>query len=300
MEHSDWTGRTDGTPWMQRALIAIFRYVDVRLMYVPMAFVVPFYMLFSRRSYRAIYDYYRHSLNKGPLRAFCGVYANHFAFGKVVLDRFALYAGRKFSSEIEGNDHFLSLVESGKGGIILGSHTGNFEICGYLLHSKGKRLNAVVSADETKTVQAARSRLWGHHNIGIITVSDDLSHIFDIHAALRRGELVCLASDRVFGSAKTTRQTLLDRPADFPIGPFAIAASLHVPVLTLFVMKEPRLHYRIFVQPLADETTLAAVPRKSRPEFLASNYVAHLDRMVRRYPNQWFNYYDFWRTHQTD
>ena len=44
---------------MQRSLITIMRRTGVRPLYVVMAMVVPFYMLFSRRSFRAIWHYYR-------------------------------------------------------------------------------------------------------------------------------------------------------------------------------------------------------------------------------------------------
>ena len=75
-EHKQWTGKTGGTPWMQRSLITIMRRTGVRPLYVVMAMVVPFYMLFSRRSFRAIWHYYRRIWHLPAWRALLKVYAN--------------------------------------------------------------------------------------------------------------------------------------------------------------------------------------------------------------------------------
>lgn len=74
---------------MQRSLITIMRRTGVRPLYAVMAMVVPFYMLFSRRSFRAIWHYYRRIWHLPAWRALLKVYANHFAFGQVIIDRFA-------------------------------------------------------------------------------------------------------------------------------------------------------------------------------------------------------------------
>ena len=113
-EHSEWSGRTDGTPFMQKALIVLFKVVPLEVIYAIMALVVPFYMLFNHKGYIAIYHFFRLRLGKKPLSAFWHVYRNHYAFGQVVLDRFATYAGRRFKLEIDGNEHFMRLFEGEK------------------------------------------------------------------------------------------------------------------------------------------------------------------------------------------
>ena len=64
-ENKQWSGRTDGTSWMQRSLIAMLRVVDVRVFYAIMALVVPFYMVFNRKGYQAMRGYFRHRGDHG-------------------------------------------------------------------------------------------------------------------------------------------------------------------------------------------------------------------------------------------
>ena len=44
LQHNDWSGKTDGQPWMQRSLIAVMRVLPLWMLYFAMALVVPFYM----------------------------------------------------------------------------------------------------------------------------------------------------------------------------------------------------------------------------------------------------------------
>ena len=109
--HSEWSGRTDGTPFMQKALIVLFKVVPLEVIYGVMALVVPFYMLFNHKGYLAMYHFFRQRIGKKPLSAFWHVYRNHYAFGQVVLDRFATYAGQHFKLTVVGNENYLRLNE---------------------------------------------------------------------------------------------------------------------------------------------------------------------------------------------
>ena len=95
LQHNEWSGKTDGLPWMQRGLIPFFRVSPLWLPYGIMAMVVPFYMLFSRKGYQAMYQFFRKRFGFGAWKSFWKVNANHFRFGQVILDRFGVYAGKK-------------------------------------------------------------------------------------------------------------------------------------------------------------------------------------------------------------
>ena len=99
LQHNEWSGKTDGQPWMQRSLIAMFRVLPLWLLYGVMALVIPFYMIFNRKGYQAIYVFFRKRIGYGPLKSFGNVYLNHFRFGQVILDRFGAFAGKKYQFE---------------------------------------------------------------------------------------------------------------------------------------------------------------------------------------------------------
>ena len=221
---------------MQRTLIRLFRILPLGVLYGCMALVIPFYMLFAK-GFKASYNFYRKRMGYGPVKSFFYVYKNEFAFGQVVLDRFAAYAGKKFDMEVPRMDLFRELCAGEDGFVQLSSHVGNYEMVGYSLVSP-KPINALVFAGETATVMQNRALLFGATNVRMVPVSEDLSHIFSLNNALADGEIASLPGDRVFGSKKTVLCPFFGEPAPFPAGPFTLAAQRGAPVLLVFVMKE--------------------------------------------------------------
>ena len=292
LQHNEWSGKTDGQPWMQRSLIAMFRVLPLWLLYGVMALVVPFYMIFNRKGYQAMYRFFHERLDYSPLKSFWNVYLNHFRFGQIILDRFGVYAGKKYQFFTEGQEIMDELETHPEGLLLLSSHIGNYEIAGYSLKPKKKKFNALVFGGETATVMENRQRLLSQNNMSMILVKEDLSHLFAINAALDNGDMVSMPADRIFGSQKNVECQFFGAKAKFPLGAFAMAVQKDVPVLAVFVMKEGMRKYHAYVK------AIECNPQSSKREQmaqLAQNFAEQLETIVRRYPTQWFNYFDFWQ-----
>lgn len=290
-----WRGGTDGTKWMHRNLVRIVRHVPLRLMYGFVAvFVVPFYFLFSK-GYMPIYHYFNQRLGYRPAKAFFGVYRNFCRFSQVILDRFYMFGGGKFDVQVEKYHLYQELAEGEPGFMILSAHVGNYELAGFSLVATKKRFNALAFGEEAEAIMENRERLFAGTNINIIPVKDDLSHLFALNNALDNGESVSFPSDRLLGNQRTVTCEFLGAPAHFPMGPFALAAQRDLPVLTVNVMKESAKRYRVYVNRLQKEGTT----RGERINAYVRQYVEHLEEVLRKYPEQWFNYYEFWGDERT-
>lgn len=276
---------------MQRALVAMFKVVPLEVIYAIMAVVVPFYMLFNHKSYMAIYHFFRRRLGCPPIAAFLHVYRNHFAFGQVVLDRFASYAGCHFKLTVEGNEHFLDLANQPGGFMILSAHVGNYEQAGYALRSEDKQFYALTYEGESEVVKKGRNNKFADKQIHLIPVRSDISHIFEINRRLDEGNIVSMPADRHHGSGKSATCRFFGADAEFPLGPFATAVQKEVPTLAVIVVKEHVRSFRAFVVPLHVDATL---PRRQQMQQLAQNYATTLEEIVRKYPHQWYNYFEFW------
>jgi len=292
----DWTGKTGGSTLGQKALLWMFRFHSVMVGYVILALGVPFYMLFARKGYLSIYRYFRHQHGYSRFKAFCKTYRNHFVFGQCILDRFAVYAGRRnfFDVEITGNEHFFRLLDEEKGFIVAGSHVGNFELSGYLLSQNKKRIHALVFGEEAKEALNHKTQTLRTNNADVVPVTNDMSHIFVLNEALQKGEIVSMPCDRNFGSAKSVECDFLNGKADFPQGAFVLATMFEVPVITVFVMKKSASKYHIYVKPLPTQG-LEQLNRHEKINRLAQAFASELETIVREYPEQWFNFYNFWK-----
>ena len=298
LKHDKWVGTTYGNNWMHRWLIKMLRVIDVRLIYAfASVFVVPPTMIINSLARNAMYKFYRKAFGYGKMKSLWMTYRNHCEFAQVVIDRFAMYAGKKFSFDIDGYDIFDSLSKQSSGFIQLSSHIGNYEIAGYSLVARDKRFNAMVFGGEKESVMKNRSKMFDSNNIRMIAMQTDMSHLFIVDEALTNGEIISMPADIVFGSQKSFEISFFGRKAKFPQGPFVLAALRNAPMLFASVMKTGLLRYKITVRKI--ETDLEGNSRV-RAKSYASRYVSFLEETVKRYPTQWYNYFDFWISDGTE
>ena len=290
MKEREWAGTTYGNAWMHKWLIRLLRYTDVRILYAfTSVFVIPVCLLINP-SAGITYRFYRNRMGFGRLKSALKTYQNHCLFGQVVIDKFAMYAGKKFRIEIEGLEHYKELTTREESFIQLSSHMGNYEIAGYTLPQDKKTLNALVFFGEKESVMTNRARLFSGTNIKMIPIRPDMGHLFEIDQALQRGETVSMPADRIFGSQKKLQIPFLGQVANFPYGPFSIATMRGLQVLAVHVMKEKSRTYKIYATPLLYNLE---APRQEQIKELAEKYVTELERMVNLYPTQWYNYFEF-------
>lgn len=289
--NNNWPGTTYGNEWMHKWLIRMLRYIDVRLLYFFVAvFIIPVCLVLLP-SRGIAYRYFRRRIGYSRLKSAWMTYVGHCLFGQVVVDKFAMYAGKKFHIEIENADAFHRLAARQEGFLLLSAHIGNYEIAGYSLTSRNKRLNALVYAGEKASVMKNRNRMFAETNTRMIAISPDMSHLFEIDKALADGEIVSMPADRFSGSAKYIEHDFLGAKARFPLGPFSASTMRGLDVLAVNVMKTSLRGYKIYVTPLPYDKTAT---RQEQIRQLSLAYVRELERRVRQYPAQWYNYYEFW------
>ena len=277
MSQGNWAGTTYGTGWMPKCLISSLRILDVRLLYLfSSIFVVPVCLVLNA-SRKTAYKYFREIHKYGKLKAAWATYINHCKFAQVVIDKFAMYAGKKFDVTVEGMDDFNALASGPEGFLHMSSHIGNYEIAGYTLVSDKKTINAVVYAHEKASVMENRNNMFSKTNIKMIALKEDMSHLFEIDQALCSGNIVSFPTDRFMGQTKCVETLFLGKPAKFPQGPFSVATMRGLNVLGVNVMKTGLTKYKIYVTPLHYDKEQS---RKEQIKQLLEAYVAELEKRV--------------------
>jgi len=287
----NWAGTTYGNGWMHKWLIRMLRYSDVRLWYAFVAVCVVPVCLLVNPAQKIIYHYFRKRWHYSKVRAALATYRNFYLFAQVVIDKFAMYAGKHFNIEIVGNEHFLALASREEGFVQLSAHVGNYEIAGYSLVAEKKRFNALVFGGEKASVMKNRNKMFANTNINMIGINADMSHLYEINSALANGEIVSMPGDRIFGSEKSIETDLLGATAHLPAGPFRVATMRGLDCLAVNVMKTGAKSYRIYVSPLIYNKQ---APRPEQVRGLADSYARELERIITMYPEQWYNYFEFW------
>jgi predicted LPLAT superfamily acyltransferase len=288
---SHWKGQSKGSVLGYRIFVFCIQKLGIRTAYLLLVFVAFYYFMTAWNSNRSLYYYLRYRLRYSLGATVIGFYRSYFTFGKVLIDKTAISAGmrNKFTYEFDGIEILKSALERKNGGILLSAHIGNFEIASYFLEDINieNRINLVISDREHQAIKAYLSKVARKSSIKFIVIQEDLSHVFAINEALTNNELIVFTGDRYMEGTKTLRAQLLEKETQFPAGPFLIASRLKVPVIFVYVMKEPNLHYHLYAR---------EVEIKHRDaQGLLLSYCESLSTMIKKHPLQWFNFFDFWK-----
>ena len=290
MAEQAWNGQTGGTHGMQRALVSLIRRGGVGPMYGIMHFWLIWYILVRRTERRGAYIFHRRR-GRSRLQAAIDVYRSFYHFGKVIIDRFAVYSGCRFDIVVDNPERYYGKMNSSDGFVLLFSHLGNSEMAAYSMSTPEKRMNILFFGGETPIVMKERAKVLARNNIGMIVVNPgEMNHIFEINASLSRGEVLTIAGDRRMGD-KTIPCSFMGATAPLPAGVFQLCVTLRCPIVLTFVLKESRNRYHIYTEELQVNN---ALPRTRQAADLAQQFAVRLEHMALAHPYEWFNFFDFW------
>lgn len=286
----EWQGRSKGTVNGHRIFVWLMHTFGVRAAYGLLVFVAFHYCFFSPASTRSTYRYFRHRLGRSMLHSMTSVYGSYFTFGQSIIDKVAISSGLqdRFTFHMDGVERILELLKKGQGGILISAHIGNFEIAEHFLGELSERpvINLLTNDRERSEIKEYLEKVTRKSNVKFILYREDMGHVFEMSQALAANELICLTGDRYSGGMKYLEAPFLGSTARFPAGPFMLGSRIRPEVLFVHVMMEPKGHYHLYAR-------RADVVRGDAMDLLGK-YIKDLEGMVRKYPLQWFNYFDFW------
>lgn len=288
---SQWDGKSKGTVLGYKIFVFCIKKLGVKAAYSVLVFVAFYYFIFLKESNKQMFYYFHKRLKYSNFKSRIMVFKSYFTFGQTIIDKTAISAGlrNKFTYEFDGIEILNNLLEEKKGGVLISAHIGNFEIAEHFFGEIDFdcQINLVTTDMEHSVIKQYLDSVTQKSSIKFIIVRDDLSHIFEINNALLNNELICFTGDRYFAESKTMTESLLNKEASFPSGPFLIASRLKVPVVFVYVMKEANLHYHLYAKK-------ADVKHRDEKSLLKA-YTQSLEEMIGKYPLQWFNYFKFWK-----
>ena len=112
--------------------------------------------------------------------------------------------------------------------------------------------------------------------------------------ALRQGAVVAMLGDRMVDD-RTVEVRFLGAPCRFPAGPWMLAALARVPVIVVGNFKEDADTYRVIASPPIQCRFDRSRSRDAQVTEWAQAFADRLEEMVRRYPDQYYNFHDLWR-----
>ncbi|MFD2542736.1 lipid A biosynthesis acyltransferase [Lacinutrix gracilariae] len=289
---AEWQGKSRGTVLGYKIFVFCMKNFGIGSAYFILYFVAFYFCFFASESTKASYYYFHKRRKNSKLKSFLNVYKSYYVFGQTIIDKVAISSGLrdKFTYHFDGVEHINNALKQKKGGVLISAHVGNFEIAEHFFGEleENASISILTTDAEHSNIKEYLESVTDKPKVKLILIQEDLSHIFEINAALARNELVVITGDRYIKGSKYLTQDLLDQIAKFPAGPFMLASRLKVPVLFVYVMKETNKHYHLF--------TRKAEAKHRDAQGLLKEYTESVSWMLNKYPLQWFNYFDFWET----
>jgi len=283
-------GASRGNQLGYRIFMVLLRTAGIFPAYALLRLVTIYYFLFPGKAGKTLRYYFQKRLGYSFLHTRLAIYQNFNYLGRSIIDKVVLMSGvpSPFTVNHDGVDNLDEMARQGKGALLISAHLGNWEAAGHLLKRTNSKINIVMFDGEHEKIKDYLERVI-ERSFNIIVIKEDISHIYEISAALQRNEFVCIHADRYIEGNKTIEATLLGEKALFPIGPFVLGTTFQVPVSFVFAMKEGLKHYHFYASP----GKIYPRGRAGIPE-VVEDYTRKVEGMIKKYPLQWHNYFEFW------
>jgi predicted LPLAT superfamily acyltransferase len=284
-----------GTTWGIRFVLIWLRVFGRTGAQLLLRALVLYYALTQRTARRASQEYHR---RLGLASGFAATYRHLLRFAECVLDRVLFLSGRWQGLILEhhGLEHLQALRAERKGALLLGAHFGSFEALRAHAIFEGLTVNVVADFGNSARITTFLNQLGPNTGVNFIGAEQAATSLaLTLRDAIARGEIVALLADRPNQGRQASAQ-FLGAPAQFPTGPYALAAVLRCPIYLTFGIYTAPNRYDLYCEPFAETVTL---PREQRDAALAQFAQRYADRLAERCrlaPDNWFNFYDFWTT----
>ena len=265
--------------------------------YFALHWVVLYYVFCRPTIRRRSYDYLRHRFpSQSLLMRYLSCYRIFLEMGRVLVDRaiLGIMGPEKMKFTIHGRKELLDLVKKG-GFIMLMSHVGCWQVAVSALNFLKVPVNLLLEQEEGNIDRHYFEYAGVTCPIRLIDPGSYLGGTLQMLDVLKKGEVVSMMGDRVFGSAKSCIQIdFLGEKALFPFSSFKIASAAGAPIVVFFSFK---IGYDSYVLKVSKIIQVPGNLGRSGESFrhYVTQFVNELEQYTQEYPYQFFNFYNMWQ-----
>ena len=276
-----------GSAWSIALVFNLYKVFGYKFIYYLMYPVSFFYFIFAKNVKDSLRLYYK---NLG-IEFTNKVYYEHLRFFAIcMVDRFISKADPKSYKFIYDDISIPSTILK-EGTILLYSHFGGWAASSNAAHVNNK-LNIVMQEVLLEGIKEIEKSLEIDSEINIIDLNQGMIAVsVQIANALMNNEIVAMMADRVANKKGEASVDFFGKEASFNKNPFQIAYKTDKPILVYFIVLKDIQEYKIEYKLINMDKTKS---EKESINIALNEYVKEYENILKKYPNQWFNFYNFW------
>jgi predicted LPLAT superfamily acyltransferase len=296
-QEKQWTSRSIGSSIQHQFFYALIRIGGRRLAYFFLYFIVLYYILCRPSVRRKCYFYLSHRFPADTLfKRVVKSYRLSLELGKVLVDRaiVGILGHEKLSLSFEQKETLRNIVSEGKGVIFLMAHVGCWQVALSALGYLNTRVNMVIRREEGDIDRHYFEHRQGKTPFAIIDPDGYLGGTLEMINALKRGEVLCIMGDRIFGNPMNTVSVdFLGEKVPFPFSAFKVASATGAPIVILLTFKKAASKFGLdLAKVIHVPENLGRTGENFRP--YVSEFADVLEKYTASHPFQFFNFYDMW------
>jgi predicted LPLAT superfamily acyltransferase len=291
-----------GVAWGLKFVFALYSILGRRLSWYAIQPILVYFFLTGRDQRRVSFEYWQRIYKQKKISitpSYWQLWLHYRSFGKMALDKLSAWLGDINITDIVVNnaEELDERASSETGIVVFTSHLGNVEVCRALAEKRGA--NKITVFAHTKHAMHFNKLLAAYNPASAVDVMEveDMGPgtLIDLEERLKRGDWIVIAGDRVpvTGDKRMASVDFLGSPAPFSQGPVIIASLLKCPVYIMNCVRAGK-KFRIYFDKLTDRIILPRKSRDAAAEKYIKEYAKALEEKCLQYPDQWYNFYDFW------
>jgi len=191
---------------------------------------------------------------------------------------------------IRGLHNMENAFKKNKGVIGLTAHLGNWELCGAVTSLLGFNVNAVALSHENTKINRLFVNQRSAKGINVIPVGSSFNKYLSV---LRSNQLIALVGDRLTSDAGI-KVDFFNEKAVIPKGPAVLSLRTGAPIVPGFLIRNPDDTFECVFEEQIDPSDYINV-KDGAVESLSRKIVSVMEQYIKKYPTQWFLFYNIWR-----
>jgi predicted LPLAT superfamily acyltransferase len=278
-----------GSGWSIGLVFKFYKIFGYKFIYILMYPVTFFYFLVASNVKKSLKIYYENIdmpfSNK--------VYFEHLRiFANCMVDRFITkLTNEEYSFAYNSKEKMTDILEQGC--IVLHSHYGGWAAAANNDTKDVKnKINIVMQESLIDSIKKIEESKELENNLNIIDLNQGgIGVSIEVANALMNNEIVAIMGDRASNKKGEKEIDFFGKKANFNRNPFQIAYKTNKPILVYFVIFKSMKSYDVEYNKIELDKTLKEDESVAKAMKI---YAGLYEDTIRKNPNQWFNFYNFW------